>query len=65
MDEVHYVSRVRVVRHQGANRTATMPGTEEVAFGVHGAIAEHYGVSMEGQPVHSATIDYLVAAAAG
>ena len=62
---VQYVSRVRVVRHQGTDRTATMPGGESVGFGVHGAIAEHYGVSMEGKAVTSATIDYVVAAAAG
>ncbi|MEM6931922.1 MAG: hypothetical protein AAF602_33635 [Myxococcota bacterium] len=62
---VHYVSKVRVVRHRGTDRTASMPGGEEVPFGVHGSIAEHYGVSMEGRPVHSATIDYVVAAVAG
>ncbi len=62
---VHYVSKIRVVRHQGTDRTATMPGGEDVPFGVHGAIAEHYGVSMEGRTVHSATLDYVVAAVAG
>jgi len=60
-----YVSKVRVVRHQGPDRTASMPGGEQVPFGVHGAIAEHYGVAMEGREVCSATIDYVVASAAG
>jgi hypothetical protein len=36
-----------------------------VLFGVHGAIAKHYGVSMEGREAHAATLDYVVAAAAG
>jgi hypothetical protein len=60
-----YTSVVRVVRHGGPDRTADLPAGERIAFGVHGAIAEHYGVPMDGREPVSATLDYLVAAAAG
>jgi hypothetical protein len=36
-----------------------------VLFGVHGAIAEHYGVDMATIAPHATTIDYVVAAAGG
>jgi hypothetical protein len=32
---------------------------------VHGAIAEHYGVSPDDYPPDTTTIDYVIAAAAG
>ncbi|MPZ87727.1 MAG: hypothetical protein GEU81_06550 [Nitriliruptorales bacterium] len=60
-----YTSVVRVVRHGGPDRTAELPGGETVAFGVHGAVAEHYGVSMDERDPVSTTLDYIVAAAAG
>lgn len=65
MAEVTYRSSVRVVRESGAQRRAEMPGGEHVRFGVHGAIAEHYGVTMDQREPVSATLDYLVAAAGG
>ena len=34
-------------------------------FGVHGAMAKHYGSTMEGREAHAPTLDYVVAAAAG
>jgi N-hydroxyarylamine O-acetyltransferase len=37
----------------------------DVGFGVHGAIAEHYGVSEDEFPPTSTTLDYVVAAAGG
>jgi hypothetical protein len=67
MSEVVYTSRVRIVRERGPVRTATLPGeARPVTFSVHGAIAEHYRVnpSAIGES-HAATIDYVVAAAAG
>lgn len=64
MAEVVYESHVRVVREGGPNRTAELPAGEYVAFGVHGAVAEHYGVP-EDHEAASTTLDYLVAAAAG
>ncbi len=43
-----------------------IPGeTEPVTFGVHGAIAEHYGVDMSKFEPRATTIDYVVAAAGG
>jgi hypothetical protein len=65
MRDVAYRSVVRVVRHRGPDRTAHLPAGEDVRFGVHGAIAEHYGVDPELHPATSATLDYIVAAAAG
>lgn len=66
MGEVVYTSIVRITRHRGPNRTADMPAGEAVRFGVHGAVARHYGTDLEaiGGPV-STTLDYLVAAAGG
>ncbi|MDP9405682.1 MAG: hypothetical protein M3O86_03635 [Actinomycetota bacterium] len=65
MAEVAYRSQVRVERRQGPDRTAHLPAGESVDFGVHGAVAEHYGVTMDGRQAVSTTLDYIVAAAAG
>jgi hypothetical protein len=66
MGEVAYRSRVTVTRHRGPLRTAIVPGQEQpVTFGVHGAVAEHYGVDPGEHEPHTTTLDYLVAAAAG
>jgi hypothetical protein len=66
MAEVVYVSESRIERRGGPIRAAHLPGEDEpTLYGVHGAIAEHYGVE-EGQfEVHAATIDHVVAAAGG
>jgi hypothetical protein len=67
MSAVVYTSRVHVERHNGPLRTARLPGEPQpVTFSVHGAIAEHYKIDPAaiGDP-HAATLDYVVAAAAG
>jgi len=67
MSEVVYISKVHIDRIAGPARLAYLPAEPEpVHFGVHGAIAEHYGVAPEkmDQP-HATTIDYIVAAAGG
>jgi hypothetical protein len=64
--DVVYRSRVRVERVRGRLRHAFLPGeTEPVAFGVHSEIAEHYGVAPGSEQERAATLDYIVAAAAG
>lgn len=65
MTDIVYRSEVHIRRDKGPQRTARMPAGESVAFGVHGAIAEHYGTDMEGRDPTSATLDYVVAAAGG
>lgn len=65
MGEVVYRSRVRVVREHGPLRTAEMPAGERTAFGVHSEIAAHYGRDPDELDPVSATLDYIVAAAAG
>lgn len=65
MGEVVYRSEITLVRHRGPQRTATLPAGETVEFGVHGAVAEHYGVSVDDYPTTSTTLDYVVSAAAG
>ena len=63
---VVYESHVRIQRLSGPLRLAYLPAEREpVTFGVHGAIAEHYGVSPEVSAPHATTIDYIVAAAGG
>jgi hypothetical protein len=66
MGEVVYRSHVTVTRHRGPLRTATVPAEDQpVTFGVHGAVAEHYGTDPAAQQPHATALDYLVAAAAG
>jgi hypothetical protein len=66
MGEVVYRSKVTVTRERGPLRTATLPAEPApIAFGVHGAVAEHYGVAPGEVEPHATTLDYLVAAAAG
>lgn len=66
MSKVVYVSESRIVRQQGPLRLAYLPAEKDaVPFGVHGAIAEHYGVSPEVSSPHATTIDYVIAAAGG
>ncbi len=66
MSDVAYRSRVEIRRLGGPTRSATLPAeSEPVIFGVHGAIAEHYGIDMTTIEPHATTIDYVVAAAGG
>jgi hypothetical protein len=65
-NEVTYTSRVRIERVKGPLRRAYLPQVPEpVIFGVHSEIAQHYGVDPNVHEPHAATLDYLVAAAAG
>ena len=64
MGDVVYTSKIGVERIRGPLRKARLPATEEpVMFGVHGAIAEHYGV--EGGMETTTTLDYVIAATGG
>ena len=67
MSDVTYTSHVRIKRLQGPLRIAYLPGeTQPVFFSAHGAIAEHYKIDPARLPdSHAATIDYVIAAAAG
>src|SRR5260370_947542 len=47
-------------------RRASMPAEDDaVVFGVHSAVAEHYGVPAGTEAERATTLDYIVAAAAG
>ncbi len=64
MSEVVYTAQVRIERTKGPVRRAFLPATAEpVMFGVHGAIAEHYGVTP--QEEYATTLDHVIAAAGG
>jgi hypothetical protein len=66
MAEVVYRSESVIERVQGPVRHAQIPGEGgPVVFGVHGAIAEHYGRAQGTYEPHATTIDYVVAATAG
>jgi hypothetical protein len=66
MPEVVYRSDVRIERVKGPVRKAWLPAEPlPTIFGVHGAIAEHYKVSLGVVAPHATTLDYVVAAAAG
>lgn len=66
MGEVAYRSEVSIERLRGPLRRATLPAEPEpVAFGVHGAVAEHYKAAPGTYEPHATTLDYIVAAAAG
>ncbi len=62
-----YVSQVRIERREGPDRLAWLPAEKEpVHFGVHGPVAEHYGLSADQiKEPHATTLDYVVAAAGG
>ena len=63
---VIYVSRVRIERVKGPRRLAYLPAeSEPVTFGVHSAVAEHYGVTPNVSEPRATTLDYVVAAAGG
>ncbi|MDZ7778526.1 MAG: hypothetical protein U5R14_01130 [Gemmatimonadota bacterium] len=64
MSEVVYRTDIPIERIAGPYRHAWLPAHDgPVEFGVHGAIAEHYGVTPEKET--TTTIDYLIAAAGG
>lgn len=66
MADIVYRPEVRVERIKGPLRRAWLPGESgPVMFGVHGAIAAHYKLAPGSFDPHAATLDYLVAAAAG
>jgi hypothetical protein len=66
MADVAYRSQVRVERVKGPLRKAWLPAEKDpVAFGVHSAVAEHYGRAPGTFEPHATTLDYVVAAAAG
>lgn len=64
MGDVVYTSKVRIEKREGPDRDAWVPAHGgPVRFGVHGAVAAHYGRVAEEE--HTTTLDYVVAAAAG
>jgi hypothetical protein len=66
MSDTVYVSKATIQRLGGPLRRAVIPAEPEpVLFGVHGAIAQHYGADMSKLEAHATTIDYVVAAAGG
>lgn len=66
MSDVAYTSEITVERVKGPLRRASLPAEDHpVWFGVHGAVAEHYGVSPDVAEPHATTLDYVVAAAVG
>jgi uncharacterized OsmC-like protein len=66
LGEVVYRSVVEIERARGALRYAHLPAEDAaIAFGVHGAIAAHYGAAEGTFEAHATTLDYVVAAAAG
>lgn len=66
MAEAVYLSQVRIERLRGPLRHAYLPAENApVIFGVHGAVAAHYKISPQEFEPHAATLDYIVAAAAG
>ncbi|MDH3732331.1 MAG: hypothetical protein OEU54_02310 [Gemmatimonadota bacterium] len=64
MSDVVYKASIEIERLRGPDRIAHLPATEEpVAFGVHSAIAAHYGVEPETET--ATTLDYVMAATGG
>ncbi|MCH8095307.1 MAG: hypothetical protein E2O74_05525 [Chloroflexi bacterium] len=65
-EEVVYVSNIRVERIKGPYRRVYMPVEEDpIYLSTHSEIAEYYKHEPGVHPIHSSTLDYLVAAAAG
>jgi len=57
-----YDSVVHVEKVHGTHRRATLPTGQEIDFGVHGPIAEHFRLQSDGLPL---PVDYIVASTAG
>jgi len=66
MANATYIAEMKIDRGPGAIRTAQLPAeSSPVYFGVHGAIAKHYGLNpADIKEPHAATLDYVIAAAA-
>ncbi|PKH51814.1 hypothetical protein CXF68_14460 [Tenacibaculum sp. Bg11-29] len=66
MSNLVYTSNIKIKRKKGSLRHAYLPAEKEpVQFGLHGAIAKHYGVSDTIDDPHATTIDYLISAVGG
>lgn len=66
MSEVVYVSKATIERREGPIRAAQLPAeSEPTLYGVHGAVADHYGVPAGMFEEHATTLDHVVAATAG
>ena len=66
MADVAYISQIHIERVKGPLRLAHLPAeSDPIRFGVHGAVAKHYGVSPDVSEPHATTLDYVVAAAGG
>ena len=64
MNDIVYEADVRIERVRGPHRLAYIPAHDgPVEFGVHGAIAEHYGVRSVTET--ATTLDYVIAATGG
>ncbi|HZD03327.1 MAG TPA: hypothetical protein VE173_00370 [Longimicrobiales bacterium] len=63
MSDVVYRAHIRIERERGPRRKAHLPAGVTVTFGVHGAVAEHYGV--EGREEDPTTLDHVMAATGG
>ena len=64
MSEPVYTAHIRIERVKGPHRHAWLPAHDgPVEFGVHSAIAEHYGVEPEREI--TTTLDYVMAATGG
>lgn len=66
MGDVAYRSEITVERVEGPLRRAVLPGEREpIYFGVHGAVAEHYGRAPGTFEPRATTLDYVIGATAG
>lgn len=64
MSDPTYTANIRIERIKGPYRHAYLPAHDgPVEFGVHSAIAEHYGVEPEREI--TTTLDYVMAATGG
>ena len=64
MTEPAYIANITIERVKGPHRHAYVPAHDgPVDFGVHGAIAEHYGVDPDVD--RTTTLDYVMAATGG
>jgi hypothetical protein len=66
MAKAAYIAEMKIERGSGAIRTVQLPAeSSPIYFGVHGAIAKHYGLDPTNiKEPRAATLDYVIAAAA-
>jgi hypothetical protein len=62
MSEPFYIARAHIEKVNSGHRRGTLESGEQLDFGVHGAVKQHYRLDHPDRPL---PVDYIVAATGG